>query len=484
VAHSAVVRLAVVVALVCAPGALLASNVSFSKHFSPGVATTEHADLNNDGCDDLVYQNGGGGFDVQLSRCDGTYAAAVSYTIPGGADTFALAIEDVNGAGRADVAAFGSDDAVHVFLNSGSGTFSPGAVFSHAGISDAFTTAVGDFNHDGWMDVAYQSGLNVNVLFGNGKGSFTAGPSRGVSVAGYLMLGDFDGDGRADLAVGDLTNYDTVEVLYGDNTGHFPTTLLIQVTGGHYLFNAADVNSDGKMDILGSQFYPSAHSIAVYYGNSARGFIHTTIPLAHCAAFGATAADLNGDGINDLVVNEADCNNNSQTGNAYIGVLTRNSNSSYNLDQILQTTTSYIDNVSVIRADRNTKPDISFLNCKQRPCSVAENLEIGTLLNTTAGSFPACAAPNGFEGIRMCSPAGATVSSPMAFHVGASGQVVMRKVEVWVDGRKVAEQLGGFSNQSFLDRSLSLAAGTHHVDIYAAGWDNWLERKSFTLAVH
>ncbi|MCU1312417.1 MAG: hypothetical protein JWM54_174, partial [Acidobacteriaceae bacterium] len=56
--RSAKVSLALVVSFVCAlPSTLLASTVSFSSHFSKGQATTQHADLNNDGCEDLVYQN-------------------------------------------------------------------------------------------------------------------------------------------------------------------------------------------------------------------------------------------------------------------------------------------------------------------------------------------------------------------------------------------------------------------------------------------
>jgi hypothetical protein len=106
------------------------------------------------------------------------------------------------------------------------------------------------------------------------------------------------------------------------------------------------------------------------------------------------------------------------------------------------------------------------------------------LLNTTAGTFPSCAAPNAFEGINVCSPAaGATVTSPVAFKAGAAGQVAMRDMEVWVDGKKVALQVDGFSHYTFLNRSVSLASGTHNVAIFAAGWDQSLEKKTFTLKV-
>ena len=59
----------------------------------------------------------------------------------------------------------------------------------------------------------------------------------------------------------------------------------------------------------------------------------------------------------------------------------------------------------------------------------------------------------------------------------------MRKVEVWVDGEKLGEDDNGFSNYSFFNHSYDVMSGTHHVDIYAAGWDNSLEKQSFSLSV-
>jgi len=60
----------------------------------------------------------------------------------------------------------------------------------------------------------------------------------------------------------------------------------------------------------------------------------------------------------------------------------------------------------------------------------------------------------------------------------------MRTVAVWADGKKVAEQLThAFSNYSFLDSSVSLAAGSHAVTVNGIGWDGTHQTKSFTLTV-
>jgi hypothetical protein len=60
----------------------------------------------------------------------------------------------------------------------------------------------------------------------------------------------------------------------------------------------------------------------------------------------------------------------------------------------------------------------------------------------------------------------------------------MRTVAVWAYGKKVAEQkTHAFSDYSFLDSSVALAAGSHAITIYGTGWDNTLQSKSFTLTV-
>ena len=60
----------------------------------------------------------------------------------------------------------------------------------------------------------------------------------------------------------------------------------------------------------------------------------------------------------------------------------------------------------------------------------------------------------------------------------------MRTVAVWADGKKIAEQLThAFSNYSFLDSSVSLAAGSHSVTVNGIGWDGSHQTKSFTLTV-
>ena len=484
-------KLSSVFIIICLiPITLPGQGVSFTRHTFSGQAFSSHADLNSDGREDFVFPDSvNGGFFVQLSTGDGVYASPVHYALPGGFQVNAIGIGDFNSDGKADLVLFASDNNIHEFLNNGNGTFHQQASFAIG--SEVNGAAVGDFNHDGRMDLAFLIQTTLHIWFGNGNGGFIVGPSTLTTNAADLMLGDFDGDGKADVAIGDLTNYDTVQVLYGDGTGHFPKTSFIRRTqGDHSLFAAADVNGDGKMDIVASTFYPAnLKHISVYYGNASRSWSETQVPISHCASNTATpvAADVNGDGIADLVVPESDCGN-AGTTTHYIGVLIRNSSGIYSPEQIVYTSSSpslILMDLTVLRADRNTEPDLAFSQCTATPCSMISNYDLQVLLNTTLGNFPTCAPPNAFEGIHVCAPApGSTVSSPVQFHVGAAGQTSMRKVEVWVDGHKVAEQLDGFSGYTFMDKRVTLVTGSHQVTIFAAGWDNWLEKTSYTLNVH
>jgi hypothetical protein len=187
---------------------------------------------------------------------------------------------------------------------------------------------------------------------------------------------------------------------------------------------------------------------------------------------------MDGNGINDLLVQETDCGSNG-SGYDYIGVLTRNADASYNPDQIIYKSPSAgygAEGPMIIRGNADTRPDIALEQGTNMPTPPNPfTFDLVTLLNTTTGNFPTCQAPDSFTGINLCGPvAGSTVTGPVSFAIGASGQVPMRKVEVWVDGVKQVEQL---------NHTLDLDSGSHQVDIYAAGWDNDLQQKSFTLNV-
>jgi hypothetical protein len=313
---------------------------------------------------------------------------------------------------------------------------------------------------------------------------------------GSPVLGDFDGDGKADLMITDTVNYDTAYILYGDGTGHFPDVKTINAGNpaattpqqNYTSFTVGDANSDGKSDVLAVQPGNYKSRVLIYYGDASRTFANSTsVLVGRCIAGSASVADLDGNGYNDLIVEEMDCNSTSQYSPLYVDVLTRNANASYNPDQTVYWAQPASDGTiysipyppQVLRANLDTKPDLLVTQCSDSVCA---GYNTTTQINTTAGSFPICNAPPSAKGINLCSPT-TSAASPVPFAIGASGTAPMRDVEVWVDGSKLAEQIDGFSNYTFLNKSVSLNPGSHNVTVFAAGWDQSLVKKTFTVTV-
>jgi FG-GAP-like repeat len=433
-----------------------------------------HADLNHDGREDLIwipamYMGEPSNFFVALSTADGKYTEQIEYNIPQGkcgSDTQvnALAIGDFNSDGKADVAVAASDGTLYLYLNSGDGSLTLSkTVYTYANCSSLGSpvAVAADFNRDGKRDLALSVNNQLQILFGNGKGAFSAGPITDLNVSQSLALGDFDGDGNADLAT--LT-YDSgsvyVQVAYGNGTGNFPKIVETQLPGTYLnLVSFGDVNNDGKTDIIALS--STKKEADIYAGDSARTFTtHSAVALANCGVDGALVADFDGNGMNDLVLPEGECG--SSGGPYTLNFIGHNANGTFAAGQsVYNFPWGFTTSTVVLHADGNMKPDLYVSPCTNGTCEVNTT---AVLLNETSGGFSTC-------------------QSPMSFQVGAAGPVAMRDVEVWIDGKKKAEQFDGFSNYTFLHKSLSLSAGSHKVSIYAAGWDQSVVNKSFTIDV-
>ena len=472
------------------------AQVSFQNSVYSGFPLRTQVDLNRDGAPDLIGIALSGTpnaqFEVLLSRGHGAYAPAIPYDTINNEVAEGFAVGDFNEDGNADLAvsicACGnpqSQSGIEIFFGRGDGTLiqptkkwpSPYAVNLQAA----------DVNHDGNLDlVLINTDNTVSVMQGKGDGTFSPSmavytPANGFALdPNTFLMGDFDGDTNADFVAyassctPQLCNEEMV-TLFGNGRGAF-SPVVTSVPNDVPFTSVADVNQDGKSDLL-NYIGGNPPQFAVLYGTGNRTFLTKTYsagPQPWVASGAMTVADFNGDGINDIAyqaspvgMSETDLLVQLGTaGGAFAAPISETFSEDFSSPALF---------VGDYRPDQ--KPDLAAMT------SSNSETVIDILLNTTSGSFSDCGTPKP-KGIKVCAPkSGSFTSSPVRFDISAAAFAPIRKIETWVDGKKVSETYYGWDVKSFSRFSVNLAAGKHHVDVYSANYDNTLQHKGFKFTV-
>jgi hypothetical protein len=286
-----------------------------------------YGDFNNDGNLDVVDASDLGnttGFDptrmdVMLGNGDGTFRAGTPIWRKIGNLGYVVA-GDFNQDGNLDLITSG-DHWLTPYLGQGDGSFALGTLYHYPSFGFGNEMLVGDFNNDGKLDLIFYGGHQTSEGFtkvvwfvaGNGDGTFQTPQAVGVfpntntCVGGgygeaYVQLSDFNGDGNLDLA---FCNRSQIGVMLGNGDGTFkpPTFYTADSTGqGQFTFAVGDINSDGKPDLIVSEYPQDVGSTFVVMLGNGDGTFQTPqvvasgldVPLAE---IGIAVGDFNSSGL-------------------------------------------------------------------------------------------------------------------------------------------------------------------------------------------
>jgi hypothetical protein len=245
------------------------------------------ADLNSKGVVDLLGSN----TNLEIWPNNGTFnfsSSPITFTQP----TANVAVSDMDGDGLADVvsACEYAQCPGQIFYNSGSYQFTPVTIPNFS-----WPYVVGDFNGDGKLDIATGGSTYLN----SGNRTFQATPSGLPLTSGALVaVGDFNGDGEDDVALS-LPGETVIEIWYSRGDGTFYQGTVVDPGQYPGAMSVGDFDGDGHLDLAVGLMLSQQACILFNKGN---GEFTRSFFASGASAIGMVTSDLDRNGKSDLVI--------------------------------------------------------------------------------------------------------------------------------------------------------------------------------------
>jgi len=302
-------------------------------------------------------------------------------TLTTGNNPLTVTVVDYNNDGLLDILSPTHDDKkMTIYINKGNRTYSDTTIYSNDGIT---CIATGDFNKDGKVDLALGSNweYEISLLLGDGKNNSTNNIR--IQTLDYfqsedgLAVGDVDKDGIADLVfiLPDVSNYYKIQFYKGDGAGLIDTitkSSLVNTFGKNKL-TLADFNNDGYLDVAQTTVVVGGIDIYLFNPITKKFDFNASYPVAGSSRERIIHGDFNGDGKTDIAV--------SCTSNASISIIYGKNDGTFSTATNIMTSTPNFSNEGITALQLNNDSYSDFI------CVSDKNDSLLLYLSNSVGEY-------------------------------------------------------------------------------------------------